>query len=175
MVTRASSGDHGRGGRWPLAPRRGHRGGGGGKRCPGGRRPHLVRVGALGAAEEDGGGRISSRSSAASGGPAGTGEHDLLDSGPPRKRASGEEKEDDAEHLVVASAWHGVVGGEGEVRRPADGQWSSGRLGLGSRGGGECRGRERRRGESTAPGGLLVDATTEGGLAARRRTVAWRQ
>ena len=74
------------------------------------------------AQEEVGGGRNLVRKTAASGGPTSHGEHDWLHSGPPRERASGKEEEDVAEHLVVASVWHGMVGGEREVRRPADGE-----------------------------------------------------
>ena len=77
----------------------------------------LSTVACTARSEVNGGDRNLSWTNAAGGGPAGTGEHDSLDSWPPRQRASGEEREDDVEQLVVASAGHGVVGGDGMVRR----------------------------------------------------------
>ena len=67
-----------------------------------------------GAEGDDRGGRIPSRSSAASCGPAGTGEHDLLDSGPPRKRASAMEMEGVTAEVMARFDSSGVAPGDGK-------------------------------------------------------------
>ena len=60
----------------------------------------LSTVACTARSEVNGGDRNLSWTNAAGGGPAGTGEHDSLDSWPPRQSASGEEREDDVEQQI---------------------------------------------------------------------------
>ena len=78
--------------------------------------------------------------------------------GRPRLDSVGEEEAEDVAELVTATASCGAAGGNGMVRRPADGAWAQFRFPVR-----ESRGEVRRRAAGRKGGGLLVDAGREGG------------